>query len=887
MLVEQSVSIPYLLQQGGRLPRSLAGRSTQEPAARQQYLRTPVATRCHSLRAGLLSMLLLSMVAGCGGDDAKPPEAGQAGGSGVGTGGTQAAPADPSTIPLPKYTTAELRVYTTPADFQVLVDGQLVRAESGEPVLTPCAVTIDRGSHHVTVAREGYSDEGRLLTVEGSTEAEFEPVASTDSGRYSLLNSPWFETPVAEPIPLDSLNSAGSELDPYVTPDGLSIFFPADRADGRGIYLATRPSVWHPFDPPQLITLTRSSDLPASPSITADALTVVYAVPEQARIWSVTRPGPLSPFDDRVPVRFNARTNSRWLSAQILPDALRLYWVEADSPGDSANLRGLAAVRREAADGFDSTLEYPLPGLHPALSRDGLRQYLFDGQTLKRARRASVRESFSRPEVIASLKPEGYVHTASRRQWWLMDNEQWLFYCDDPNAEDPNLWAVRVFEQPGWGFHPVGRAIPPKPKVVASTPADSPGGTPKEPSKPKVDPRTLPLPYAVFREKFVRLAGARDYAAAKKLLDEAEQNAALADDRGLLAWDRQDLAQLQQVLANAERGAGTLKPGDTVRLGSVRLDFVRFAEGELVAKSKTKEVTRRLAELDTSNVVDLAELAGDPDNAEFALRVGTFLHYEPDGGERAAASWLERAGGTGQRFGQRLRERRLHLARQELARNNRGAGLLLLRNLVEQAPESAEAATAEELIEQLYTSFEWTPRGSRRWGTPVQGTWVADLQQSAGSLLVSPEKYGDFELTLEWKVDGRTAQGGVYFRWPGGGQPGETAFKIHLANDAGIPADQFTTGSLFKLSAPRRNAARAGGQWNTLRLVVRGEHVRAEINGSPVLDTDAADPEIPLKGYVALDGSIGGITYRRILLIDLPPEPDKPGSQKPQPRMTR
>lgn len=822
----------------------------------------------------MAAVACLLFLAGCGGD--REDTAGAEGDSRVPV-DSRPQSEDPTSIPLPKYATASVRVYTTPPGFQVLVDGQLVLSEQGDPVVTPCAVQVSRGAHNFVVARAGYSDDGRLLTIEQDSEIELSPVEDSSDGQYSMLSAPWFRLPVGEPVSLDNVNSPGKELDPYVTADGLSMFFAGDRAGGRGIYVATRPSVWHPFDPPELIQMTRGPDVPATPSMTADALTVMYAIPEQARVWSVTRSGPLSPFDDRTAVRYSARTSSRWLSAQILPDAKRLYWVEQDqsagggAAGGKSELRGMAAVRREVASRFGENIEYPLPGLHPCLSRDGLRQYAFDGKVLSRARRASVTDRFSRLEVVASVELPGYVAATDRRQWWVLENEQWLFYCDDPHSEDPNLWAVRLFEQPAWGFRPTAKVIPPKPKVIASTtPETSPNDPAPIPPQKAVDPRTLPLPYVAFREEFQQLIAARNYSGAEERLQKMEASPAAEPVRELLKWDREDLTQLQLVLEDAARGAGSLKASETVRIGNARLSFVKFADGKLFAKAKTKDIVRPLNELDTSSLVDLAERVVQQSDPQAGLRLGTFLHYEPEGGERASLVWLERAGGAGTRFRQRLLDRQLQLARQEFDRNNRGAGLARLRKLMQDAPESAAAVTARELAENLYTQIEWDRRGSRKWGTPQPGTWVASQDRADGSVLVSPEKFENFELTLEWKAEGQTGQGGVFFRWSGNGSPADNAFKLQLANDADIPADRFTTGSLFQVEGPSRNAARPAGEWNTLRLQVMGTAVTAEINGQQVLKTTASDANIPLNGHVALDGGIGGISYRRVLLIDLP-----------------
>ena len=112
--------------------------------------------------------------------------------------------------------------------------------------------------------------------------------------------------------------------------------------------------------------------------------------------------------------------------------------------------------------------------------------------------------------------------------------------------------------------------------------------------------------------------------------------------------------------------------------------------------------------------------------------------------------------------------------------------------------------------------------------------------------------------------------GGVYFRYSGQGNPNDNAFKVQLANDAGIAPDNFSTGALFTEFAPDVNAAKPAGEWNTLHIRVHGPDLVVTINGKQVLEAVAVAPDKPKKGYVALDGVAGGITYRKILVSELP-----------------
>lgn len=809
----------------------------------------------------------LLILAGCGDDDAANDQ--------PSTNNFEPEPVgklvNPRDVPLPEKQRGLLRVYTGEPGFFVFVDGEpVLNDDDNERLTTPCEVAVPRGSHNLTVAKPGWRDLAHTINVGESSEVGLEPVEDQVSSFESVLRTAYFEAEVGAPMPLLSINTSGRELDPYLTPDGLMLLFAGDRAEGRGVYVSTRPSPWHFFDEPELLALSRSGDLPAAPSATGGALSIVYAVPEKGRIRRITRTGPLAPWDNADWLRFGADADVVWPSAQILPDGLRLYWTSRS--GDELHTH--AAVRSRLKDDFGKTLDFNLAGRHPCLSGDGLRQYAFDGRTLSRATRADVRTGFSEPETVTVPDLPNYTNSTLRRQFFVSDDEQWLVYSDDPDAAG-DLYIVRLFKGRNWGRVPRGRKIEPRPVVALTNSGgrQDGGDQPFIPPKKEVDPRTLPLPYAVHLESLKKHVAARDYTAAAKQVDAAIQDPHLAADRQQLAWDREDVARLKSFWEKAQTAVNTMKAGDEIRVGRAKLDLVDFKDGVVRAKSKNSMIEKPLKEFSASDVVALVDDRTDRKDAAAQLEVGTFLFYDPAGNDRLAAARFERVGEEGQMLLDRIPARLLHLVEAEFARENAGAGLVLIRRIRNEFPDTSAARKAAQLAERLYTLTKWEPRGGRDWGGSNDGVYVADSNRVPNAVLVSPREYENFELMLEWKTAGRTGQGGVYFRWPAvAAVSTDNAYKIRLANDYGVPADRLSTGSLFTVEGPSENAVKPEGQWNTLVLRVHGAKVEVRINDRRVLDATAESATIPLKGRVALDGEVGGITYRRVRLIELPAE---------------
>ena len=770
------------------------------------------------------------------------------------------------TLPPPSFSTGIVRVYTPEPGFAVMIDGEPVRNVSGDFVMTPCAVTAEQGARTITVFREGAFDLSRVVDVSADSEVTLEPSSDTAGGGSDILKAPHLNAKVGRPVALTSLNSTSPELDPYVTPDRLSIWFVGDREDGRGLFVASRQTPFHDFETPRIVS--RSADLPATPSITDDSLYIVYAVPEKARLMALARANPLAGFDGKDALQHSNSLAPTWTSSQILGDGLRLYWVEETRDEE---VRTLTSSRERRTDIFGKTLKVQLAGTHPCMSRDGLRQYTFDGKTLIRYRRTATNKAFIDDGVIAELDLPGYVHSRKHRQFFVSSDEQWLFYSDDPNRSG-DLFMVRISSGPQWGVLPRGKSIPPKRVVVVATTEPDPTEmiVPEKPKPKPVDPRTLPLPYTSHREVFLTLMDARQYDEAEGLLRIARENPQLQPFAEQLAWDDEDFQAIRDFWSRLEKTASAIKTGETVRIGTLRLEFVGFENGELIGNRGDTEIRKKLTELSSTELSGVFDAGGEDNDEQAHFQYGVLLAYDSKVLERARDQRFERCPDLAAVFRERLANRKLAQALAELERTNFGKGVGFLKETKALAAGTPVAAEAQKLEEELYEFVKWRTVGPRNW--KVEGnSFEADTERANGSLLTSPKEYRNFELSLEWKtLDTLTAQGGVFFHYPGRGELVDLAHKIHLSNDAGKGADQYSSGSLFGEDGPRENAVNPSGEWNTLEIKVVDRKVTVTINGKKVLETQATKDTVPDRGLVCLDGFAGGITYRKILLSELP-----------------
>jgi predicted small lipoprotein YifL len=777
---------------------------------------------------------------------------------------------NPRDIPLGADRSATLTVVSNPPGCLVLVNMVPVRNENEGLALTPCEFSVPHGSHSISVERPGGIRMTQPVEIDGDRELEFDVSASpSETDEPSVLNAPLFEAAIGRTIPLATLNTTNRELDPFLTSDARTIYFASDRDGMRGVYTATRPTPYHDFSEPAIVSASSGADLPVSPSVSEDGLTLVYAVAEKARLWQLIRADIESPFENKEITRSDEKEEREWRSAQLSSDGLRIYWTEQT---DDATVTR-AATRSAPTKLFGKTLAFELPGHHPHLSADGLRQFTFDGKTLQRSRRGSIRQPFGSQEVVAELSLDGYTSSPRHRQFWLTEDEQWLIFCDNPDSSG-DLFIARLSDGPGWGRQIIGKTLAVKPMIAGSEPESQSDPTPTD----TIESRSQPLPYTKHWKSLVQLFEANQGDQAVALVQQALTQKNLQGDRELLNWDLKLAEDLAEFNRDVARSVQSLKPGEVVRAGGIRFEFQR-AEGQtLHLKLKDKDVTKQLADLSPGERIALAETGQPKAEGARAFRYGMYLFFQGDLHRTVAESWFKRSEDEADTFYQRLAYRVLYQGNSELARGNVGVAMTFLDRVASVAGAETDAAKqASQVRGTLYDTLEWNPVGPRKWQRGEQGEYAADATRSNGSYLSSAREYGDFAFSCEWKVTEPNAMGGVYLRYGGQGKPLENGAKIHLANDSDLTRmDRFATGSLFAVASPSRNASLPAGQWNTLKIQVRGSDVQVWINDKDVLKTTLPE-DVAARGTLMLDGVAGGIRYRKVILYDLAPSGTQSG----------
>ena len=108
--------------------------------------------------------------------------------------------------------------------------------------------------------------------------------------------------------------------------------------------------------------------------------------------------------------------------------------------------------------------------------------------------------------------------------------------------------------------------------------------------------------------------------------------------------------------------------------------------------------------------------------------------------------------------------------------------------------------------------------------------------------LMTVERFGDFELSIDWKIS-PGGNSGIFYLVPDESTrlSWDLAPEMQVLDDAGHfdgEIDMHRAGDLYDLQSLARDAARPIGEWNTARIRVEGSRIRHWLNDVPIADID-------------------------------------------------
>lgn len=130
-------------------------------------------------------------------------------------------------------------------------------------------------------------------------------------------------------------------------------------------------------------------------------------------------------------------------------------------------------------------------------------------------------------------------------------------------------------------------------------------------------------------------------------------------------------------------------------------------------------------------------------------------------------------------------------------------------------------------------------------GKPIERGWVVEdgtlYRSGMGGDIITAEQFDNFELEFDWKV-AEGSNSGVMYRVRQGdiasyfSGPEYQVLDDEKHKDGGNP--KTSAGSLYALVAAEGKELKPVGEWNSARIVLRGNHLEHWLNGKKVVEIE-------------------------------------------------
>ena len=205
--------------------------------------------------------------------------------------------------------------------------------------------------------------------------------------------------------------------------------------------------------------------------------------------------------------------------------------------------------------------------------------------------------------------------------------------------------------------------------------------------------------------------------------------------------------------------------------------------------------------------------------------------------------------------------------------------------------------SAEESAQGFRLLFDGTStRGWRGYRQPsMPAGWAAVdgalTRVSQTSDIITVDQFESFELRLSWRIPPGGNSGIMYHVTEQGEAPYTSGPEMQVLDDSGHGDGRnrlTSAGALYGLYPAPAGVVRPAGQWNDVRIIIRGAHVEHWLNGQKIVECELWSPEwnaklraskftqwpefgLAHRGHIALQGDHdGAVAYRAIRIRELP-----------------
>jgi len=228
--------------------------------------------------------------------------------------------------------------------------------------------------------------------------------------------------------------------------------------------------------------------------------------------------------------------------------------------------------------------------------------------------------------------------------------------------------------------------------------------------------------------------------------------------------------------------------------------------------------------------------------------------------------------------------------------------LLVIANACSAQSQPPPSSTNQNSLTDAEKAAGWrllfdgkTTTGWRNYGKPtISDGWVVQdgalTRVGAGGDIITSDEFKNFELSIDWKIE-PGGNSGIFYRaaedtdeiyW--------NAVEMQVLDDAKHPDGQSpvtSAGAAYDLYPAPPGHVHPGGEWNTARLIVNGNHVEHWLNGVKLLEYELGSRDWDSKvagskfkphprfgknsqGHIGLQDHGNVVAYRNIKIRVLP-----------------
>ncbi len=141
-----------------------------------------------------------------------------------------------------------------------------------------------------------------------------------------------------------------------------------------------------------------------------------------------------------------------------------------------------------------------------------------------------------------------------------------------------------------------------------------------------------------------------------------------------------------------------------------------------------------------------------------------------------------------------------------------------------------------------------------------------------GETIRTRDRYGNFILRIEWKIE-KDGNSGIFLRAPRANRSSKIGMEFQLQGDHGKEPTKTSTGSIYSVVAPAKDATKPDDEWNTLEITLDGPKLKAVLNGEVIQDLNLDDDDelkVRLRrGFIGLQDHGRHVAFRNIRLKKL------------------